>query len=68
MPRGVGKSWELIVTAPGTLDHRAFEKEFGIPLTAVGHVEAAGAHGQGLETQNRGQPVPLPRGHSHFSA
>jgi thiamine-monophosphate kinase len=63
-----GEEYELIVTAPGTLDHRAFEKEFGIPLTAVGHVEAAGTHGQGLETQNRSQPVPFPRGHSHFSA
>ncbi len=45
-----GEEYELIVTAPGTLDHRAFEKEFGIPLTAVGHVEAAGAHGAGVET------------------
>ncbi len=62
-----GEEYELLVTAPGTLDHRAFEREFGIPLTAVGHVEAVGNHGQGLETQNRSQPVPLPRGHSHFS-
>ena len=62
-----GEEYELIVTAPGTLDRRAFEREFGIPLTAVGHVEAAGTHGQGLETQNRGERVSLPRGHSHFS-
>jgi thiamine-monophosphate kinase len=63
-----GEEYELIVTAPGTLDRHAFEKEFGIPLTAVGHVEATGTHSPGLETQNCSKPVPLPRGHSHFSA
>jgi thiamine-monophosphate kinase len=64
---GSGEEYELIVTAPGTLDHRAFEREFGISLTSIGHVEAGGTHGQGLETHNRGQRVPLPPGHSHFS-
>jgi thiamine-monophosphate kinase len=62
-----GEEYELIVTSPGALDQRAFEHEFGIPLTSIGHVEAVGTHGQGLETQNRGQRVPLPPGHSHFS-
>lgn len=63
-----GEEYELIVTAPGILDHRAFEREFGVPLTAIGHVDSVGTHSQGLETQNRGQEVPLPRGHSHFSS
>ncbi len=63
-----GEEYELIVTAPGTLDHGAFEREFGISLTSIGHVEAGGTHGQGLETQYRGQRIPLPPGHSHFSA
>ncbi|MFI5246462.1 MAG: AIR synthase-related protein, partial [Gemmatimonadales bacterium] len=62
-----GEEYELIVTAPGTLDHRAFEREFGVPLTAIGHVEGANTHGQGLETYHRGERVPLPRGHDHFS-
>jgi thiamine-monophosphate kinase len=62
-----GEEYELLVTAPGTLDHRAFEREFGIPLTAAGHVDAVGTRGHGLETQNRGERVSLPRGHNHFS-
>jgi thiamine-monophosphate kinase len=62
-----GEEYELIVTAPGTLDHKAFEREFGVPITAVGHVEEAGPAGAGVEASVGGQPVPLPRGHSHFS-
>jgi thiamine-monophosphate kinase len=62
-----GEEYELIVTAPGTLDHRAFEREFGVPLTAIGHVEGAGADGAGVETHEGAHRVPLPRGHSHFS-
>ena len=62
-----GEEYELVVTAPGTLDHHAFEREFGVPLTAVGHVEAAGAGGAGVQVLERGQTVPLPRGHNHFS-
>ena len=62
-----GEEYELIVTAPGALDYRAFEREFGVPLTAVGRVEAARAGGAGVEALERGHPVPLPRGHSHFS-
>ena len=63
-----GEEYELIVTAPGTLDRKLFEREFGVPLTAIGHVEAAGPAGAGVEAFVGGQPVPLPRGHSHFSA
>jgi thiamine-monophosphate kinase len=62
-----GEEYELIVTAPATLDGAAFEREFGVPITAIGHVETSDTLGQGLETRNRGQRVPLPRGHSHFS-
>jgi thiamine-monophosphate kinase len=62
-----GEEYELIVTAPGTLDHRAFEREFGVPLTAIGHVEGAGPGGPGVETREGVRRVPLPRGHSHFS-
>jgi thiamine-monophosphate kinase len=62
-----GEEYELVVTAPASLDHAAFEREFGLPLTAVGRVEAAGADGAGVETHHGSQRVPLPRGHSHFS-
>ena len=62
-----GEEYELIVTAPGTLDHGAFEREFGVPLTSIGHVAGVDTHGQGFETYHRGERVPLPRGHSHFS-
>lgn len=62
-----GEEYELIVTAPATLDHAAFEREFGIPLTAIGHVELAGPAGPGVEAYSAAQRVPLPRGHSHFS-
>ena len=63
-----GEEYELIVTAPASLDHGAFDREFGIPLTAIGRVEAAGAGGAGVETHEGALRVPLPRGHSHFSA
>lgn len=62
-----GEEYELIVTGPGTLDRAAFEREFGIPITAIGHVESAGSHAQELVTEIRGSVVPLPSGHSHFS-
>jgi thiamine-monophosphate kinase len=62
-----GEEYELIVTAPATLDPRAFEREFGVPLTAIGRVEAAGPDGAGVEAFNGARRVPLPRGHSHFS-
>jgi thiamine-monophosphate kinase len=62
-----GEEYELLVTAPATLDHGAFEREFGVPLTAIGHVESAGTAGAGVETRDGAQRVPLPRGHRHFS-
>jgi thiamine-monophosphate kinase len=63
-----GEEYELIVTAPSALDRAAFEREFDIPVTAVGRVEAIGAGAGGVETYSGGVRVPLPRGHSHFSA
>ena len=62
-----GEEYELIVTAPATLDTSSFERDFGIPLTAIGRVEPAGAEGAGVTAMEGGRRVPLPRGHSHFS-
>lgn len=62
-----GEEYELIVTAPATLDRAAFEREFGIPITAIGQVESVGTQAQGLATRNRGKRVPLSSGYSHFS-
>lgn len=63
-----GEEYELIVTAPHALDRAAFEREFGIPLTGIGRVESAGTDGPGVEAREGGKRVPLPGGHSHFSA
>ena len=63
-----GEEYELIVTAPATLDRAAFEREFGIPLTVVGRIESAGADGPRVEARDAAKPVPLPGGHSHFSS
>ncbi len=62
-----GEEYELLVTAPGTLDFRAFEREFGVPLTAVGYVEDSRGEEPAVEVQSGGVRVPLPSGHSHFS-
>jgi thiamine monophosphate kinase len=62
-----GEEYELIVTAPASLDRAAFQREFGVPITAIGSVEAPDAGGPGVETRKGAQRVPLPRGHSHFS-
>jgi thiamine-monophosphate kinase len=64
---GSGEEYELIVAAPGTLDARTFEHEFGVPLTAVGRVEDAAGAAPGVEAWRGAVRVPLPRGHSHFS-
>ncbi len=62
-----GEEYELIVTAPETLDAVAFEREFGIPLTAIGRVERVGAEGPGLSTFRGGSNVMTPMGHDHFA-
>jgi thiamine-monophosphate kinase len=57
---GGGEEYELLVTAPASLDAAAFVAAFGIPLTRVGEVLAGGA--PGVEAR-----VDLPGGHDHFS-
>ena len=63
-----GEEYELIITAPRTLDVAAFTREFGIPLTEIGSVESAGAEGPGLSALRAGTIVPVPKGHDHFAS
>ncbi|MBI1809897.1 MAG: thiamine-phosphate kinase [Gemmatimonadetes bacterium] len=62
-----GEEYELLVAAPASLDAAAFERAFGVPLTRVGEVEAAGSAGAGVDTRLGDEHVPLPRGHDHFA-
>jgi thiamine-monophosphate kinase len=59
-----GEEYELLVCAPATIDHAAFEATFGLPLTRVGVVEAGAPV---AEARRRGVRVDLATGHDHFS-
>jgi thiamine-monophosphate kinase len=63
-----GEEYELVVTGPGSLDAAAFEREFGLPLTAVGSVGPAGPAGPGVQATRGAVAVPLPVGHDHFAS
>jgi thiamine-monophosphate kinase len=58
-----GEEYELLVTAP-TMDTAAFERELGVPLTAVGKVERGEP---GVRAWLAGERVALPGGFDHFS-
>jgi thiamine-monophosphate kinase len=58
-----GEEYELIVTAPA-LDATAFEREFHLPLTAIGRVERGAPE---LQVMLRGERVAPEGGFSHFS-
>jgi len=61
-----GEEYELLVTAPSTLDAAAFTARFGIPLTRIGTVDEAAAGASPVEARMAGVRVELPRGHDHF--
>lgn len=61
---GSGEEYELVVSAPGSLDVAAFERIFGLPLTPVGQV-CAGA--PGVDATLNGERVAPIEGHDHFS-
>ena len=63
-----GEEYEVIATGPTSLDAAAFEREFSVPLTAVGTVEDLGAAGPGVDAFRHGVPVALPHGHDHFAS
>ena len=62
-----GEEYELIVTAPATLDVTAFEAEFGLPLTAIGRVTSTGAERAEVRATHHGAVVAIPAGHDHFA-
>jgi thiamine-monophosphate kinase len=61
-----GEEYELLVTAPASLDASAFETQFGIRLTNVGAVEATVPGAPSVEVRRHGERVDAPRGHDHF--
>ncbi|MHB1862102.1 MAG: thiamine-phosphate kinase [Gemmatimonadaceae bacterium] len=61
-----GEEYELLVSAPGSLDAAAFAARFGIPLTAIGRAVPGEPHG--VLVNDGGRRVAAGRGHSHLSA
>lgn len=62
-----GEEYELAITGPAALDAAGFTRAFGIPLTCVGTVEAAGARGAGVAAERGGVQVELRPGFDHFA-
>lgn len=68
-----GEEYELLVTAPETLDARAFAAMFQLPLTRIGDVralrESRGVRdAAGVVVTAGGARVEFTAGHDHFSA
>ncbi|HVB30627.1 MAG TPA: thiamine-phosphate kinase [Gemmatimonadaceae bacterium] len=61
-----GEEYELLVSAPGSLDGAAFAARFGIPLTAIGRAVPGEPHL--VFVNDGGRRVAAGRGHSHLSA
>ena len=57
-----GEEYELLLSAPRSLDAGAFTRHTGVPLTAIGRVTAADADGAGVRAR-----VDLPAGYDHLS-
>lgn len=69
-----GEEYELAVAAPADLDAAAFGREFGMPLTRVGTVDAVAGAGAGTATDagavrvlRHGVPAPAPPGFDHLA-
>jgi thiamine-monophosphate kinase len=62
-----GEEYELVVVAPNPIDEHAFAREFGVPLTRIGTMHAAGESGPTVRMRSHGEFVDLPAGHDHFS-
>ncbi len=60
-----GEEYELLVAGP-SLDVQAFAAAHGgLPLTAIGRVEASGA--AAVRAEREGRQVALPGAHDHFA-
>lgn len=59
-----GEEYELAVTSSDAVDVKAFEAEFGLPLTEIGIVEAGEPV---VRTFDRGATVETPQGYVHFT-
>lgn len=64
-----GEEYELAVAGPAGLDAAAFAREFGVPLTRVGRVDAMPAADAGGEVRvvRHGVAVPAPPGFDHLA-
>jgi thiamine-monophosphate kinase len=60
-----GEEYELVVSAPETLDLETFVAAFRLPLTPIAHAVAGDP---GVEVRRKGRRVANPGGHDHFSA
>jgi thiamine-monophosphate kinase len=58
-----GEEYEIAVTSPTALDTGAFAREFDLPLTEIGAVEAGAPV---LRVFDHGAQVPTPSGYLHF--
>jgi thiamine-monophosphate kinase len=59
-----GEEYELLVTTRTPFDAAAFQRDFGLPLTHIGSVEAGDA---GVDLVIGGERVASPAGYDHFS-
>jgi thiamine-monophosphate kinase len=59
-----GEEYELLVTTRVPFDEGAFQRDFGLPLTRIGMVEAGDA---GVDLLIGGERVASPTGFDHFS-
>lgn len=58
-----GEEYELLVSSPRAFDVAEFERQFGLPLTAIGHV----VDGEPGRVRVAGARVAHLHGHNHFS-
>jgi thiamine-monophosphate kinase len=62
-----GEEYELVVASAHPMDEHAFARAFGVPLTRIGVLSAAGMDGPQVRLRSHGVFVDLPVGHDHFS-
>jgi thiamine-monophosphate kinase len=58
-----GEEYEVVVTAPGALDTRAFHNRFNLDLTVIGRAEQSGC---GVRFTSKGEEITVGGGYLHF--